>query len=71
MPLQYKENVIDHLKREGFSTYRLRKEGLLSEGCIQSLRSGKPISWANIEALCALLHCQPGDLLEHKKEPEA
>lgn len=65
MPMQYKRNMLDSLKDEGFTTYRLRKDGLLSEGCIQSLRAGRPISWANIEALCRLLKCQPGDILEY------
>ena len=64
MPLKYKINVLVALKEKGYNTNRLRKDHLLSEGAIQSLREEKPISWANIEKLCHLLQCQPGDILE-------
>lgn len=67
MALQYKVDVLAMLKAKGFSTYKLRKEKLLAEGVIQSLREGKPISWSNIEQLCEVLDCQPGDLLEYTK----
>lgn len=68
MPLQYKTDVLELLKSQGFSSYRIRNENLLSQGCVQSLRTGKPISWANIEALCRILQCQPGDILEYVEE---
>ena len=64
MPLKYKINVLAAFKEKGYNTNRLRKDHLLSEGAIQSLREEKPISWANIEKLCQLLQCQPGDILE-------
>ena len=64
MSLKYKINVLAALKEKGYNTNRLRKDHLLSEGAIQSLREEKPISWANIEKLCQLLQCQPGDILE-------
>lgn len=68
MPLQYKINVINALKEKGYTTYTLRKEQLLSESTIQKLRSGKGVSWENIETLCRLLDCQPADLMEYAKE---
>ena len=68
MPLQYKADILTLLYEHGFTTYKLRKEKLLSEGAMQSMRTGKPISWANIEQLCRLLDCQPGDLIEFIKD---
>lgn len=68
MPLQYKADILALLYEHGFTTYRLRKEKLLSEGAMQSMRTGKPVSWANIEQLCRLLDCQPGDLIEFIKD---
>lgn len=65
MPLQYKIDVLEALKANGKNTTTLRKENLLSEGAIQSLRQRDPISWKNIGKLCKLLACQPGDLLEY------
>lgn len=68
MALQYKTDILALLNEHGFTTYKLRKEKLLSEGAMQSMRTGKPISWANIEQLCRLLDCQPGDLIEFLKD---
>ena len=65
MALQYKIDVLASLKEKGFNTNHLRKEKLLAEGVIQSLREKKPISWANIARVCELLNCQPGDIIEY------
>ena len=64
MPMIYKIDILDALKKAGYSTYRLRNDKLLSESTVQKLRNKKPVSWENIEALCTLLHCQPGDIIE-------
>lgn len=68
MALQYKIDVLARIKEKGYSTFKLRQEHLLSEGAIQSLRTGAPISWANLGRLCELLECQPGDIIEYKTE---
>ena len=65
MPLQYKMNVLQKLKEAGYNTNRLRKEKLLSESTLQKFRENKPVSWENLEALCELLHCQIGDIVEY------
>ena len=64
MPLRYKVDILEALKQKGYSTYSLRKGNKLSQSTIQKLREGKGVAWENIENLCALLDCQPGDLLE-------
>ena len=68
MPIKYKMDVLAALKEAGYSTYKLRKEKLLGESVLQQIREGVPVSWANLGRLCALLDCQPGDLLEYVKE---
>ena len=68
MPLQYRIDVLQALKDKGYNTNKLRKDKLLSEGAIQRLRHGEPVSWSNIEQLCKLLECQPADLLEYVSE---
>ena len=65
MPLRFKVNVLDKLKAAGYSTYRIRKDKLLSESTVQKLRGGEPISWENIATICRLLNCQPGDIMEY------
>jgi putative transcriptional regulator len=68
MPLTYKIDALDALKQNGYSTYRIRKEKLLGESTLQKLRQGLPVSWENIETICRLLHCQPGDMLEYAED---
>ena len=68
MGLQFKVDVLSALKEKGITTYQIRKEKLLSESTVQKLRAGQGVSWENIEALCRLLDCQPGDLMEYSKE---
>lgn len=65
MPLRYKINVLAALKEKGYNTNRLRKEKLLGESTIQQLRKGELVSWNNIDRICTMLECQPGDLVEH------
>ena len=65
MPMKYKCDVLSSLKAAGYTTYRIRKEKILSESTVQKLRNGESVSWENIESLCILLNCQPGDLLEY------
>lgn len=64
LPLAYKTDILAALKEKGYNTTLLRKNKLLAEGVIQSLREKKPISWTNISKVCELLECQPGDILE-------
>ena len=36
--IKYKIDILKELKSAGFTTYRLRKEKLLSEGTVQKIR---------------------------------
>lgn len=68
MPIRYKFDILTALKDKGYNTNRIRKENLLSEGVLQSLRENKYISLANISRICELLECQPGDIIEYVEE---
>lgn len=68
MPIRYKMNVLAELKKKGYSSYRLRKERIIGEFQVQQLRDGEIVSNAILDRLCALLDCQPGDLLEYAPE---
>ena len=65
MAIVYKIKILTALKEKGYNTNVLRKEKLLAESTVQQLREGKLVSWANIDRICTLLSCQPGDILEH------
>lgn len=68
MPLKFKIDVLAALKEKGYNTNRIRTEKLLSQSTLQKFRNGEGVSWENIETLCSLLECQPGDLLEYVEE---
>lgn len=63
MPIIYKCDILAALKEHGYTTYRLRKEKLLSESTIQKLRKNEVVAIANIDIICELLNCQPGDVI--------
>lgn len=68
MPIEYRFDVLEALKAKGYTTYKLRKEKLLAESTIQKFRRGAPtVTLDNIEAVCKMLDCQPGDLLIYTK----
>ncbi len=71
MAIQYTINILDELKNKGFTTYRIRKEKLLSEGTIQKFRNNDTnVTLGNIEVLCKLLNCQPSDIMEYVPDDE-
>ena len=70
MPMKYKVDVLAALQEKGYNTNTIRKEKIMGEAMLQKLRSGQMVSWATLETLCALLDCQPGDLIEYVKEGE-
>ena len=65
MPLQYKIDIMQALKDNGYNTNKIRQGKILSESTLQRLRHGEPVGWSNIEQLCGLLKCQPADILEY------
>ena len=68
MPIKYKINVLDALKKAGYSTYRLRKEKILAESTMQKFRDGEIVTADNLALVCSLLDCQPGDILEYVQD---
>ena len=63
--IHYKVDILAELKRVGYSSYRLRKEDVLGQGTLPTLRSGSSKSSVDtLDTSCTLLECQPGDLIE-------
>ena len=71
LPLKYKVDILSALKSAGYTSYRIRQEGILSQSTLQKLRQGIGVSWENIETICRLLQCQPGDIIEYVADNEA
>lgn len=61
--LKYK-NVLEQLKKKGYSSYKLRMQKIMGESKIQNIRENK-VDTKTINQICALLDCQPGEILEY------
>lgn len=63
--LIYNIDVLDALKKSGYTTTRLRKEKLLNESAIQYIRDGKPVGAKALNNICMLLNMQPGNIIKY------
>lgn len=66
----YKFDVLENLKESGYNTTRLRKEKLLGENAIQSLRRGEMVGIIALEKICKLLDMQPGNIIKYVEGEE-
>lgn len=64
----YKFDVLENLKECGYNTTRLRKEKLLGENAIQSLRHGEMVGIIALERICKLLDMQPGNIIKYVED---
>ena len=64
MPIKY-DKLFGLMKERGLTTYKIRKEGIVSEGTLQNLRSNNPVNTKTIDIMCGELDCQPGDIMEY------
>ena len=53
------------MKTKGLTSYRIRREKIISESTLQNLRQGRCITTDAIVSLCCALDCQPGDVLAY------
>ena len=68
MAIRYKVDILAELKKKGYSSTRIREEKLIGQSYLQQLRRGELVSWKTLDTICALLECQPGDLIDFQKE---
>ena len=67
MAIRYKIDVMAELKKKGYSSTKIREDKLIGQSYLQQLRHQELVSWKTIDTICALLDCQPGDLVEYVK----
>jgi len=68
MPFKY-DKLFDLLAKKGITTYKIRKDNLISQAALTKMKNGNGnIDTRTLERLCAVLHCQPGDLMEYVEE---
>ena len=62
--IKYKIDVLAELSKRGYNTAKIRKEKLISEATLTRIRHGGDINTTTLNALCIMLRCQPGDIME-------
>lgn len=68
--LFYKIDVLRALKDAGYNTGRLKREKILPGSTVDKLHDGTITDHRSLDRLCALLNCQPGDLIGYKPDPK-
>lgn len=62
----YKIDVLQELKDNGISSYKILKDNLLSQGTVTKLRNkDTDISVKSLNKICELLGYQPGNVLKY------
>ena len=61
----YKIDILKSLKEKGYNTNYLRKNKVLSQATIQSIRNKEYISLSTIDRICELLNCNISDIIEY------
>ena len=60
----YKIDVLKALSERGYTSTRMRKEKIMSQATMQSIREGRGITTDTLNTICTILRCQPSDVLE-------
>lgn len=59
------DKLFELLKGRGITTYKIRKDNLISQAALTKMKSGEGnIDTRTLERLCSFLKCQPGDIME-------
>ncbi len=53
------------MERRGASTYTLQVKGGISSSTIRRLKAGESVSTNTLDALCKILDCKLGDIVEY------
>ena len=70
--LKYKFNVGDALDRAGFTSYKAKTSGILSQDTLKKIKKEDTnISLRAINSLCMILDMQPKDLLIYEETDSA
>lgn len=59
------EKAFNLFKEKGINTTRLRRENIVTQSALTSMRRNEHVNTRTIERLCEALECQPCDLMEY------
>lgn len=64
MAIRY-DKLLTMLDEKGITSYTVKKSGVIGQATWKKIHDGGHIDTRTINALCELLNCQPGDILEY------
>lgn len=64
MPIKYTK-LIALMQGKGVTSYTLKRDKVIGQATYKKIMEGGDIDTRTIAKLCALLDCQPGDILEY------
>lgn len=65
MPIKY-DKLLKMLDEKGYTSYKIKQEKLMGQGTLTAIKNGTGgLDAKTISRLCALLNCQPGDIMEY------
>ena len=65
------DKLIKLLKDNGYTSYRVKKDGIMGQNAYTTLMNGTAkLSADIIDRWCKELNCQPGDLMEYVPDEE-
>ena len=67
MPIKY-DKLLALLDEKGITSYTVKKDNLIGQATFKKIKEGGDIDTRTISKLCALLNCQPGDIMEYVPE---
>jgi len=67
--LFYKIDVLQALRDAGYTTTRIKKEGVLGGSTVEKLKRGEMIGIIALDYVCAVLKKQPGAIIGYKPDP--
>lgn len=70
MAIRYKVDILEELKKKGYSSTRIRNDKLIGQSYLQQLRHNELVSWKTLDTICGLLECQPADLIEWVRDDD-
>lgn len=60
----YKIDVVEALAKKGFNSYKMKKDGLMSQGTLQKLKNKENVTLETLNTVCCMLQCNIGDVIE-------
>jgi len=64
MPIKY-DKMLALMEKKGVTSYTVKKDNLIGQATFKKIKQGGDIDTRTIAKLCALLECQPGDIMEY------